>query len=103
MQKLDKIITKGLDNSLHQVRREGEFAIYEMMVGNKPTRAPMYEVIHIRHCKEREMFGKVYPEREVYPSSESWGTHGWTATSLERANNLLEEKSQKYLQNKNQQ
>ena len=37
-----------------------------------------YEVIVIRFRKEREAIGKLFPEREGYPSNEEWGTYGFS-------------------------
>jgi hypothetical protein len=58
--------------TLKQIKREGNVALYQM---ENPYG---YEVVIIRTEKGREKFGKFYPEHEAYPSSEEWGTYGWT-------------------------
>ena len=58
--------------ALKQIKREGRVALYQ---AEDPYG---YEVVIIRDEKAREIFGKFYPEHEVYPSSEDWGAYGWT-------------------------
>lgn len=74
---------------LHQLYRHGNVAVYAQSKGG---RVISYEVIRIQQEKAREMFGKPYPEREVYPGSEMWGKEGWTVVdkedALERARQL---------------
>jgi hypothetical protein len=38
------------------------------------------EVVIIRVEEGRHKFGRWYPTHEKYPSSEDWGTYGWTYT-----------------------
>lgn len=44
-----------------------------------------YEVFRIRIEKAEEMFGKMYPEREVYPCNEDFGVSAWCYTDKELA------------------
>ena len=37
----------------------------------------VYEVFRIKVCPEKTLFGKTYPRREVYPSSEDFGATAW--------------------------
>ena len=37
----------------------------------------MYEVFRIKIKKAEEVFGKIYPKREVYPPSEDFGMTAW--------------------------
>lgn len=65
---------------LRQIRREGVAAIYAQH--QESGRVQGYEVIRIREGKEWSAFGKTYPAAEIYPSSEQWGTYGWTYSCL---------------------
>ncbi len=40
------------------------------------------------------IMGREYPEREVMPSSESWGVAGWTQTDLESAHRKFNQLTQ---------
>ena len=42
-----------------------------------------YEVVKLKVFKPEEFKGKMLPEREAYPSSEYWGTNGFTFRSDE--------------------
>lgn len=37
----------------------------------------VWEVFRIKIVKEKTMFGKTYPRREVYPSNEDFGATAW--------------------------
>ena len=43
-----------------------------------------YEVIKIQVHAAGELFGRWYPHREGYASSESWGTDGWSYLAIDR-------------------
>lgn len=95
MIKLPKEIKKW--GFLHkQVERKGKYAIYEKIL-LKPEQNPEkpvsvgFEVIKIMNQPEGERFGKFYPAKEAYPSSETWGTYGWTYIELNGAYNKLKE------------
>jgi hypothetical protein len=77
---------KTLSQSFHtngrtmtQIWREGSFAIYQD--SNFP--ADHYEAIVIRLSKPhpRDPNPECFSHAESYPSSEKWGTYGWTYTS----------------------
>jgi hypothetical protein len=66
-----------------QVHREENIAIYEQW---KHGRVQTWEVVRIRiapACTYPN--GASYPEREIYPYSESWGVNGFTCITFERA------------------
>jgi hypothetical protein len=66
-----------------RVAREDMVAIYHRKrIGEN---AEHWEVIRIRVRPPTEINGVQYPERESYPCSEDWGTHGFTCLSLKRA------------------
>jgi len=67
---------------LKLVKREGDFAIYSKGRGDKIYG---YEVIKVKKNKGGEMFGKMIPPREGYPSNEAFGTWGWYFPDLEHA------------------
>jgi hypothetical protein len=66
--------------ALRQLKRVGSVAIYD--VRNAGNMLYGYEVIIIKVAPREEVFGKEYPERELYPSStknsEDWGTLAWS-------------------------
>lgn len=67
---------------LEQVERIGNVAIYRRW---KTGQSPHYEVVRIRSREAREVFGKEFEAGEYYPSSEEWGTYGWTYPCLDDA------------------
>lgn len=68
-------VVKLNGSTYHQIERFGQIAIYE------GPKSGMYEVVVIRVAKPQMLNGRLYPLREVYPTPESWGTHGFTFTS----------------------
>ena len=50
-----------------------------------------FEVFHVKIRPEGEVFGKVYPEREVYPGNEDFGQSAWCFTTLESATKRFRE------------
>lgn len=58
-----------------QVQRSGRVAIYGK---RKSWGLVGYEVVIIQHSNDRVLDGREIEGGERYPSSESWGTHGWT-------------------------
>jgi len=77
MQKLELII-KGNGTIHTQLERTEKAAIYETGRGD-------FEVMKIKVSKAAEVFGKEYPEREVYPSNEDFGHTAWYYMDKERA------------------
>lgn len=57
---------------MKQVKRDGRVAMYKIQ---EPYG---YEVIVIRERPDHDAFGKHFPAAESYPSSEEWGTYGWS-------------------------
>jgi hypothetical protein len=67
-----------------QLERHGDVAIYEQK--HKRSGVCRFEVVKIRVRPEETLpSGSTLPEREVYPSSASWGTLAWTFFSLDAA------------------
>ena len=66
-----------------QVKRVGDAALYEKITSSGMPSG--YEVIIVKQAKETEAFGKKYPDREVYPSPEDFGTLAWSYAKLENA------------------
>jgi hypothetical protein len=65
-----------------QVLREGKSCIYHQTSGEIPI---AFEVFTIKVMLERNVFGKIYPEKEVFPSDEDFGQTAWTCRTLEDA------------------
>ena len=71
--------------------REAKKAIYAQSYNDHIV---AYEIIKIRVRPPRynAFMKRIEPEREVYPSSEQWGTKGWTyktwKIALEKYNNM---------------
>jgi hypothetical protein len=72
-----------------QMWREGSLAIYRRYVFSNFRKIEHYEVIVIRVQPAWEAFGRIFEEREVYPSAESWGRLGFTCHSLDRAHDKV--------------
>ena len=51
----------------------------------------IWEVIRPKKKEARVMFGKAYPPREIYPSSEEFGKFGWAFNRKEDAIRMYEE------------
>ena len=60
------------------VRRAGFVATYARFRRSDPEKVVHYEVVVIRRQKAHTHNEIEYPEREVYPSCEQWGSYGWT-------------------------
>ncbi len=75
MEKLKEIVNikgtgiKGLTAKC--LMRTNKKAIYKRSDG-------YFEVFYIKTSKAEEMFGKQYPDREVYPSNDDFGSTAWT-------------------------
>lgn len=57
-----------------QIRREGDVAVYQQILGKNPS----YEVIIVQKHNGYTINGVTYPPAEFYPSTNDWGTKGWT-------------------------
>lgn len=87
MESIAATFTKG-NFRFRQVERYGELAIYEQTHAHGPM--VRYEVVRIRVCPAQVILsGSRLPEREVYPSSSSWGKDGFTTYTLAEARELL--------------
>jgi hypothetical protein len=66
-----------IDDFLYrQVKRDGYIASYS--ITHIPSGANKgWELVVIRVSKARKVFGREYPDREVYPHDEAFGTYGW--------------------------
>jgi hypothetical protein len=79
------LLTEFQSGGFHfrQLWREGDLILLEK---TKPHwTEPSYEVCIVRKCADRTIAGKFIPASEALPSSESWGTYGWTYRSREKA------------------
>ena len=71
---------------LRQEGRHGDLAIYRRWkLYDGKEGAVHYEVIRIVHQQARETATVSYQAKEVYPTSKSWGTRGWTFKTLPEA------------------
>lgn len=69
-------------------KRGKKSCIYTQHIGPGIKR---YEVFLIKTRPEEEIFGKIYPEREVFPSNEDFGYAAWTHCEPERALKAFDE------------
>ena len=67
-----------------QIHRENAYAIYERSYISNIEKKH-YEVIKIQSHNGIEIAGNKIPPSEFYPSSNSWGTNGFTCISRENA------------------
>lgn len=83
MRKLPKFFNK-YGYSFKLVVREAKKAIYAQSYNDHIV---AYEVVKIRvHTPRYNAFLKRdEPEKEIYPSSEQWGTMGWTYKTWKKA------------------
>jgi hypothetical protein len=65
-----------------QVRRLGDVAIYSKRKGSADLG---FEVIKISHHNGYTIAGNFIPPSETYPSSEQWGTNGFTCDDEQSA------------------
>ena len=74
-----------------QIARDGDAAIYEQIWSGCSNPSPCYEIIRIRRREGFEIAGRFVEPAEVYPSSDAWGTDGFTVTDKEAAFTKLSE------------
>lgn len=83
--------------TLTQVYRDGHLAIFQATKPNH-IQPHHWEVVRIQILPA--FSGSIkgvpydYPDREAYPKSEDWGTHGFTADTLEDAHKRVRTMSQ---------
>jgi len=70
-----------------QIHRENMFAIYERHHISSKTKH--YEAIKIQSHNGYEIAGNKIPPSECYPTSNSWGTQGYTCLDKKTAYNRL--------------
>jgi hypothetical protein len=88
MKKLDKEF-ESANFKYKQIHRENMYAIYERK--HTETKSdPHYEAIKIQSHNGMEIAGNKIPPSEYYPSSNSWGRHGYTCTSRKAAYDRLD-------------
>jgi len=81
MKEINTVLKKdGFD--LKQIARQRNWAVYEQSKAGKVT---SYELIQIKISKATEIYGRSYPDREVYPSNEDWGLLGFTISDKDEA------------------
>jgi len=69
-----------------QIWRNNFAAIYEKWDKSKTHG---YEVFEIKKKPQHKIFDKAYPPKEIYPSSENFGTFAWFVPTIERANDYV--------------
>ena len=94
MKKIEKTFTSKNFNH-KQIHREGDFAIYERYHDNTPEKKH-YEVIKIQSHNGYAIGGQMYPASEFYPSSNAWGSDGYTCISREKAYERLDKMMQEH-------
>jgi len=88
MKKIDLNFTSK--NFFHkQIHREEDFAIYERFWNETPDKKH-YEVVKIQSHNGYAIGSQSYPPSEFYPSSNSWGVHGFTCIDKDSAYKRLE-------------
>jgi len=88
MKKLDKEF-ESASFKYKQIHRENMYAIYERKHIDT-NKDPHYEAIKIQSHNGMEIAGNKIPPSEYYPSSNSWGRHGYTCTSRKAAYERLD-------------
>lgn len=65
------------------IKRDGDVALFAK---RKPNHLfPSFEVVIIQKRPAERICGRDYPVRETMPTSETWGTYGWTYQTLDSA------------------
>jgi hypothetical protein len=68
-----------------QITREGNAAIYQQTWSGCSSPSVCYEVVRIRRREGFQIDGRVVEPAEVYPTSNAWGTDGFTFTDKDAA------------------
>lgn len=72
------------------LKREGNVALFQK---SKPHfTEPHFEIILVQSHNGYELAGRKIEAAETFPSSETWGTKGWTCSDEQRARELFLEK-----------
>ena len=88
MKKLDKEFESS-NFKFKQIHREKMFAIYERHHISSENKH--FETIKIQSHNGYEIAGNKIPPSECYPTSNSWGTHGFTCLTKKAAYDKLDE------------
>jgi len=88
MKKLDKEFESS-SFKFKQIHREKMFAIYERHHISSENKH--FETIKIQSHNGYEIAGNKIPPSECYPTSNSWGTHGFTCLTKKAAYDKLDE------------
>ena len=70
-----------------EIMRAGQWRLFE----RQGKGGPHFEVVRIREHAAFEAHGKSFEAGESYPSSKTWGTDGFTLTTLESASVKLQD------------
>jgi hypothetical protein len=76
-----EFIKSGFNHKV--LERRGMVLLVERQ--HRDVSVPHWEVVKIRVSPAKCVGDRAYTESEVYPSSERWGTDGWTYSTLEAA------------------
>ena len=76
----DKIRKNGINYTL--IQKGMRTAIYKQTDTKEPE---CYEVFVLRFAPEKNINGKILPERERFPSNEDFGKFAWTYRTLTEA------------------
>jgi hypothetical protein len=79
MKTLPKTFSKN-GFEFEQLDRRGDLAIFRK---HKKSRCVSYEVVRVQYHDAYEIAGKQIEAGECYPSSESWGSCGFTLPTYE--------------------
>lgn len=74
----------GYDYAL--LDRSGDVAMFSQALAG---RVVAFEVVVVQHHKATVIMGKAVPEREGMPSTEQWGSAGWTLRTPEGAKDKM--------------
>ena len=97
MKKLDKEF-ESTGFKYKQIHRENTFAIYERH--HISSEKKHYETIKIQSHNGYEIAGNKIPPSECYPTSNSWGSNGYTCLDKKAAYNRLDRMMKEDVRNK---
>jgi hypothetical protein len=98
MKKLDSTFTSN-GFEFKQIYREDMYSIYERKYINSKSEHH-YEAIRIQSHNGMEIAGNKIPPSEYYPSSNSWGRHGYTCISKKASYDRLDKMMKEEVVNK---
>lgn len=82
-------------NTYVQLEEGENFYLYGVwnLKGEAKGKPSYYEIFEKKVAKEVTLKGVYYPEREVYPKDEDFGSCGWCCNTLEQCEFIKEEMS----------